>query len=254
LVVPNRGRDTAKVALFTGALTLCTLTYDLGPLLLALLIYGLARSVRGWPLVLSLAGAYVLTLAFTGVVTNVLSITINPQNSEQISDSISGFKHEVLHPTLPHWYDHLVSIPPSYVHLLLQAFFVVPVVVALFGIPKLRGRRPLAVLVAAVFATNFATIALFQIADARFLQTLPRLVYPVFPIVYLLAAIALDPGERGSAPIGSGRRGEILGRLRWAAPWIVVGLMFVLVNVDIFGYPTQYVEFFVSDPPIFLPN
>jgi hypothetical protein len=254
LVVSNRGADTAKVALFTGALTLCAMTYDLGPFLVALLAYGLARSVRGWPLVLSLVLPYVLTLTFTTVVTRVLSIAINPQNSEQISDSVSGFKHEVLHPTLPHWYDHVVNIPPSYVHLLLQAFFVVPVIVALFGIPKLHGNRPLAVLVAAIMATNFATIALFQIADARFLQTLPRLVYPVFPVVYLLAAVALDPGENPGAPIGSGRRGEILGRLRGAAPWIVVGLMFVLVNVDIFGYPTQYVEFFVSDPPIFLPN
>ena len=42
--------------------------------------------------------------------------------------------------------------------------------------------------------------------------------------------------------------------MRRAAPWIVVGVLFVLANIDIFGYPTLYVEFFVSDPPAFLPH
>jgi hypothetical protein len=29
--------------------------------------------------------------------------------------------------------------------------------------------------------------------------------------------------------------------------------MAVLVNIDMFGYPTMYVEYFVNTPPAFLP-
>jgi hypothetical protein len=253
LVVRNRGQSTASVALFTGALTLCALTYDLTPLFLVLLAYGLARSVRPWSLLCSLGVAFVVALGFTSVVTQVLGIVINPQNSEQISDAISGFKSELLHPSLPRWYDDIVSVVPSFIRLVLQAFFVVPVAVALFGIRKLRD-KPLQILVGGLFLMSLATVALFQIAEVKYLETLPRLVYPIFPAVYLLAAVALDPGEQPPQRSNPRRREEILGSLRSAAPWIVVGILFVLANIDIFGYPTLYVEFFVSDPPIFLPH
>jgi hypothetical protein len=48
-------------------------------------------------------------------------------------------------------------------------------------------------------------------------------------------------------------RQRIPRAVRVAAPWVVVAFMAVLANIDIFGYPTLYVEYFVSDPPVFLP-
>ena len=41
---------------------------------------------------------------------------------------------------------------------------------------------------------------------------------------------------------------------RVAAPWAVVAVVAVLANLDIFGYPTLYVEYFVSEPPVFVPR
>ena len=47
---------------------------------------------------------------------------------------------------------------------------------------------------------------------------------------------------------------RVLNTARVVAPWAVVGAMAVAANVDIFGYPTAYVEYFVNDPPAFLPR
>jgi hypothetical protein len=254
LVVRNGGRDRASVALFTGVLALCALVYDLQPLFVVLLAYGLARKVQTAPLICSLVGAYAAYRGFGFVVTNLVGIHIDPSNSDQISEAFSGFKHEVLHPSLHSWYDHTVTAIPRFIRLLLQAFFVLPVLVAIFGWRKLRDRS-LRVLVGAFFATSFAFIAFLEIGGATpELARLPRLVYPIFPAIYLLAAITLDPGEKPAQPGTPRRRDEILGSLRRAAPWVVIGVLFVLANIDIFGYPTLYVEFFVSDPPAFLPH
>jgi hypothetical protein len=249
LVVRRAGRDHGKVAAFTGALTLCALVYDLTPLLPVLLVYGLARGVRTPPLLLSLAAAFLAVRAFPLLVTEVLGIEIVPTNQEQISQAVDRTTDFLLHPSLSEWYDALATIVPSYLRLLLQAFFVVPVIVAAFGLRKLKDRAT-QVLVGGLLAMGFVTIAVLQIGEQE-IGTLPRLVYPVFPAVYLLAAVALDPGR----PVGRlAAAAPLWLRVRIAAPWAVVIAMAALANIDIFGYPTLYVEYFVSEPPFFLPR
>jgi hypothetical protein len=252
LVVRPSGRDLGKVALFTGALTLCALVYDLTPLLLVLLAYGLSRGVRAWPLLLSLAAAFVVTRGFPIVVTDVLGISIVSTNEGQLSVALDRTVDFLLHPSLPEWYDTTVSIVPSFVRLTLQAFFVVPLIVAVFGLRKLRDRS-LWVLVGGLFLMGLATVAVFQIGRLE-IGYLPRLVYPMFPAVYLLAALALDSGVRMRQRTNAPLLPRIWSGIRVGAPWTIIATMAVLANIDIFGYPTMYVEYFVSTPPSFLPR
>jgi hypothetical protein len=239
LVVRTGARDLRRVALFTGALTLCSLVYDLTPLLFVLLAYGLARKVRTWPLIASLLVAALLTRGFPAAVTGILGIHIVPTNSEQISDALRGTRHLLFHPSLHTWYDTVVDVVPSYFRLVFQSFFVLPVVVALFGWRKLPDRAA-RVLIGGLLLMGFVVIAVLQIGKTQ-LGELPRLIYPTFPAIYLLAALAIDSGVRR------------LPRASMVASWVLVAAMAVLVNVDIFGYPTLYVEYFVSKPPVFLP-
>jgi hypothetical protein len=246
LVVRNRGSSAGPIVLFTAALTLLALIYDMTPFLFVLLAYGLARKVRAGPLVASLAGAFVLTAGFTFVYSNVLGVDINPANADRIPQAFSDVKDFLLEPSIHSWYDAGAQIPGVYARLVLQAFFVLPVVLALFGLPKLKDRA-LQVLAAAFFLMGLAIIAAFQISDQKDLEELPRLVYRIFPAVYLLAAIALDSF---SLPRPATAGSWIPNRVRTAAPWVAVGLLFIAANIDIFGYPTLYVEFFISDPPV----
>jgi 4-amino-4-deoxy-L-arabinose transferase-like glycosyltransferase len=130
-------------------------------------------------------------------------------------------------------------VVPSYFRLVFQSFFVLPVVVALFGWRKLPDRAA-RVLIGGLLLMGFVVIAVLQIGKTQ-LGELPRLIYPTFPAIYLLAALAIDSGVRR------------LPRASMVASWVLVAAMAVLVNVDIFGYPTLYVEYFVSKPPVFLP-
>lgn len=95
----------------------------------------------------------------------------------------------------------------------------------------------------------------------QLIGTVSRLIYPSFIGVYLPAALALDAIAQRALRVrpGGGRHRlpggrAVMRRLGVATPWIVVAMMAVLVNVDIFGYPTMYVEYFVSTPPAFLPQ
>jgi hypothetical protein len=252
LVVRPRAREPGKMALFAGALTICALIYDLAPLFLVLLAYGLARGVRRLPLLLSLAAAFLATRGFPLMVTDVLDIPINPANEAQLSIAFDRFEDFLLHPSLSGWYDAAVTIVPSFLRQLLLAFFVIPLVIAASGLRKLHDPA-LRVLIGTWFAIAFAATAVLLIGEME-IGRLPRLLFPLFPAVYLLAALALDPTGRSPRRAGDPLRFRILATARLAAPWVVVGVMAVLANIDIFGYPTLYVEYFVNDPPAFLPR
>jgi hypothetical protein len=249
LVVSPADHRRPRFALFAGVLALCALVYDLEPLFVVLLAYGLVRRVRWLPLVCTLAVAFVLLEAFPLLVTGPLHIPIVRSNGEQLTVALRRTLHLLLHPSLPRWYDTAVTVVPSYLQMLLQAFFVIPVVIAALGLARMRDRS-LQVLVGGLVAMSFLTIAVLQIGNQS-IGYVPRLVYPAFPGIYLAAALALDaPWLRQPRP---DVRPWVGLRLRAALPWIVIAVMAVLVNVDIFGYPTLYVEYFVSSPPVFLP-
>jgi hypothetical protein len=250
LVVSPADGGARRPALFTGILALCALVYDLETIIAVALVYGLARRVPWRPLIVPLAAAVVMLEGFTFLVTDVLHITIISVNGKQLSIGIRDTLHLLLHPSLSRWYDTTVTVVPSFLREWLQAFFVIPALIAPFGLRQLRDRG-LQVLVAALFIVGFLTIAVLQIGGQQIGFT-PRLIYPTFIGVYLPAAVALDSLAR-RAPVLPAVR-NIERRLRRAAPWIVVAIMALLVNVDVFGYPTLYVEYFVGTPPVFLPG
>lgn len=258
VVSPIDGRRR-QYALFTGILALCALVYDLEPLFIVLLAYGLARRVPWRPLVASLVAALVLLEGFTLMVTHVLGITIVNANSEQIGQSLRAVIHLIFHPHISTWNDTFVAVVSTFVQMWLHAYFVIPAILALFGWRLLRDRSQ-KILVGGLFLMSFLTVALFYIGKTA-IATTPRIIYPYFVGVYLPAALALD---RGSAWLGSALRPREIAGVRLGSiglskfsarvsPWLVVAAMAFLVNIDIFGHPTLYVEYFVNSPPVFLP-
>jgi hypothetical protein len=243
-------RGPPRFALFAGILTLCALVYDLEPLFLVLLLYGLARGVAWRPLLAALALAFVLFEGFTFMVTHVLDIAIVGANPEQLTTGLRATVHLITHPSFSRWNDTFVSVVPSFLRMWFQAFFVIPAIIAVLGLWLLRD-RPVQILVGALFAAGFLIIAVLQIGGLL-IGTAPRLIYPTFIGVYLPAAVALDAVAGRARSVGANR--IVVRRALLATPWIVIALMALLVNVDLFGYPTQYVEYFVSKPPAFLPR
>jgi hypothetical protein len=230
-LIVRGARRTADFALFAGVMALSMLVYDLLPVLVSLLVYGLAPRVRAGPLIASLAAALVLSRLFPVLVTGVLDIRIDPTNSRQLSRGVDAVKDLLLHPSLSAYYVWIVDLVPGFGRRLLQAFFVLPIVLAVVALPRMKDAA-LRWLAGSLLVTGFAVVAVFVIGE-QVVGEAPRL-------VYLMAAIALDAFR-------------LPGRLRAASPWIGIGVMAILVNVDIFGFPTLYVEYFVGTTPAFLP-
>ncbi len=165
LVVAEPRRGAGQVALFTGVLTLCALTYDLGP------CSGRPARLRHRPLGACAAAGPLARLALRGLRWPSPAWSRGARDHDQPAElgadlrRVDGFKHEVLHPALAHWYDHVVTIVAE-----LRAPAAAGVLCRFRSSSRCSGsascaKRPVAVLVAAVFAADFATMAFFQIAE-----------------------------------------------------------------------------------------
>ncbi len=258
IVSPVDGRPR-QFLLFTGLLALCALTYDLEPLFVVLFAYGVSRRVPWRPLLTSLAAALVLLFGFGEVVTHVLHIVVDTLNSVQIGQSVSAVEQVLFHPHLSTWNNTFIRAFPAAIQEWLQAYFVIPALLAVFGWRFLRDRSQ-RILVAGMLLVSLGMISVFYIAGVS-VGTTPRIMYPYFVGVYLPAALALDAGSQwlftalsprivAGRSVGDERRARYMRRV---APWAVVALMACLANIDTFGYPTQYQEFLLSAPPVWLP-
>lgn len=234
----------ASFVLFAAALGACSLVYDLETLYPVLLLYGLARRFSVKPLVASLAGAYLIYRGFLLVHDVVLDIPVVADNVAQAGVARRAVLDLLRHPSVDEVYRHTTDIAGAFGLQLARMFFVLPLLPALAGIRFLRTRAQ-AVLVVALTAASLATVAALRIGGLE-LGDIPRFVYPMYPAVYLLAALALVRlGEWNGPP-----------RLRPAlrvAPWIFVAALVVLSNMDAFGYPTMYFEALEGYSPVFTP-
>ena len=207
LIVAPSDRGPPRWALFAGVLALCALVYDLEPLFGVLLVYGLSRRVRWQPLVGTLGAAAILFEGFSFVVSHVLHIVVVADNSEQLGMGLKATWRLITHPSLSTWYLTAVTIVPSFFKLWLEAFFVVPALLALVGLLLIRDRSQ-RVLVLALLAYGFVVIAVLEIGSLA-IGFAPRFVYPTFVGVYLPAAIALrECADRGRASLRRGASWE----------------------------------------------
>ena len=230
--------------LFAAVLGGCSLVYDLVPLYPVLLLYGLARQVPVKPLLASLVGAFLIYRGFLVVHDVVLAIPVVADNEVQADTARRAVLDLIRHPALATLYGHATDITGAFFHQLARMFFVLPLILALAGI-RFVCTRAQAALVAGLTAMSLATLAAFRIAGLE-LGNIPRFVYPMYPAVYLLAAMTLIRIADWPAP----RR---LRRAVRAAPWLVVGVLFLLSNVDSFGYPSMYFEALEGYEPVFTP-
>jgi hypothetical protein len=258
LIVSPADRGPRQYALFAGLLALCALVYDLEPLFVVLLAYGIARRVPWRPLLVTLVTALVLDLGFAQVVSRGLHFPTSPDNSEQVGQSLRALGHLLFHPHLSTWADTFITVIPKFTQMWLQAYFIIPALLALIGWRLLRD-RPQRILVGGMLLMSFLMVFLFYLGHTA-IATTPRIIYPYFIGVYLAAALALDSGSRRLFTALSSLRvagvavdTRIPAYARLLMPWVVVAVMALLVNIDAFGHPTQYVEFFVNTPPKFLP-
>jgi len=211
------------------------LVSDLLPLAPLFLLYGVARGVpvrRSIAAIVTAGGIYAATLAF-------LIYVARAQN-------VLGNFDILLHPatqwgqmTLNRFYILCLEFLNRFAMDLIHGFLILPLLPALLALFFLR-KRTLTLAIAAMMLPAIFTIADLEFSGAMFqdwpLASLPRLAYIAYPAVYLLAAIGLVEG--------SARIFYKHPRVARSIPWIFLFAVFALNNLDVFGVPATYYQFY----------
>lgn len=240
----NKPQSIKSFLVFGAFLGVISMIYDIFPLYLVLIGYGWSTRVRFRFLLLSFMISLVIYGGFLALHDNILQIPVVPTNIIQAENARDNIINLLRDPSLNKWYSLMTTLSELYWGNLSRMFFVLPILPALFGIAQLRNRTE-SILISLLFVMSFITVSFLFLGQQWFANN-PRFVYVSYPAIYILVALALDR----FAHFGVGSRFEILMR---STPWIFIGVMFVLHNIDVFGFPAMYVEGINGLPPVFYP-
>jgi hypothetical protein len=211
------------------------LVSDLLPMAPLFLVYGVARRVpltRSMMAIVIASGIYALTLAFLIYVARAPNVLGN-------YDFLFHPTTQWGHMTLNRFYILCLEFLNRFAMDLIHGFLILPLLPALLALLFLRQRSLTLAIVAMMLPAIFA-IADLEFSGAMFqdwpLASLPRLAYIAYPAIYLLAAIGLI---EGSAWIFQKHP-----RVAHCVPWIFLIAVFALNNLDVFGVPATYYQFY----------
>jgi hypothetical protein len=234
---------------FGCALGLASMVGPLFPVYAGLILYALIRRVSLPHLAVGFGLAAAVYLGFMQLQTGILGVHLESLHTNYMESSWQNIYSLFFHAHLGPLYRSMVQAFRTYFGSMVNAFFVVPALIALAGAFLLRDRTrtllPLAMGVPSLLAVIF-----LQFGGARwgidengiplFLAALPRFAYIAYPAVYFLMAMALD-AFREYCLQRSTRKPFIYAAN--AAPWLVLALCFYLSNVDVWKYPQMYYLF-----------
>lgn len=233
LVAPERPGWPHVLA--TGAvLGLTMLSYDIYPLLAVLPIYVLARR-RSWLSALRIVAGVVLAGAcyagFMAVQQHWVHIELDERNSRVLGEAVEKIRELLTTPDIGNWFLLTSNGLGIFAGNLFRAFLILPIVLAILGLCFRRtgDRAGVALLLTLPALGTFAFLYFGRVWFAG----LPRFTYAAYPGVYLLAALFL-------AWMRDRLGGRVPRGVAEALPLVVLLLIVVLNNLDVFGLPQLY--------------
>jgi hypothetical protein len=253
-LITRQNRGIADFFAFGGALGLAGLVYSIFPIFVGLALYVLFRRVP-WPFLmrfavgLGLAGG--VYYGFLKLQTIVLGFNLDSMHTGYLETSWHQiFSSTVYHAHLGALYRMSIMALRTYFGSMVNAFFIIPLLIAFCGLFLIRDRSRIA-LTFAMIVPSFLAIVFLQFGEARwgldengnllYLASLPRFAYIGYPAVYCLAALSL------SAFRGCLLNWSIRKSVQYAAkitPWLILAFCFYLSNVDVWNYPQMYYLFY----------
>ncbi|HTW94630.1 MAG TPA: hypothetical protein VMD30_07545, partial [Tepidisphaeraceae bacterium] len=239
-----RESSWGSAVLFGSLLALGLLTTDFYPFAIFMLLYSFVMRLRPWRVILALIVAGGISAAFVRLLPVALNSPLDTYNSSMTLDTLIVLKQRLISHQGAQWAPLTAEFFRRLGMDFALAFFALPLLLALLGFFALR-RRGIAVALALLLPAC-VTLVVLHFGDGKFefsrtqpawpLAALPRLVYIAYPAVYLLAAAALTAWG---------------WQRRWAGalPWAFLLAIFVLNNVDVFGFPRLYFHFYYGFDP-----
>jgi hypothetical protein len=229
-IASNSGHwpDAGKILLLGAFLGLAAMVYDVFPLLVFVIGYGMYRRVPLLAVVGSLSLAAAAYLGFVWLQMSCLGITVDTSNLKDITLARNNWFTLLTRPSLYRAYGLCVRLAELFAGHMAKTFLVLPLIPAMVGVTALRTRQQKLV-VGLLLAQSVLTLAYFLGGDSMLLG-LPRFVYSSYLAVYALAAV-------GIRELAGSRH-----RRSFAVAFLIA--VALLNNIDILGYPRLYYHFY----------
>ena len=243
LVVKQSDRNehdrSEKYILFGCVLGLSSLIYEIFPLYLFFLGYGIYRRRSFLRLLMCLGLSLSIYYGFSLVQQYGPGIVLKPIIQPVLEQSIENIQLLLTRPDFGQLYGVAVSFLRHYVGDLGNAFFVLPVLLAFGGLLLLRDNSKV-ILILGLAVPSVLTVAILHWGGPNLASDNPRFAYVAYPMIYLLAAVFVSGFE--AFLMFKGQR--VLARV---VPWGLLLLIFVLNNMDVLGYPQLYFFFWENN-------
>jgi hypothetical protein len=248
-LIRKESRRIIDFLAFGCALGLAGMAGPLFPVYAGLILYAIIRRVPASKLAVGFGLAVAIYLGFIQLQTSILGVNLESLHTNYLESSWQNISSLFFHAHLGPLYRSLVLAFRTYFGSMVNAFFVIPFLIALAGAFLLRDRsRTLLPLVMGI--PSLLAVIFLQFGGARwgldengiplFLAALPRFAYIAYPAVYILMAMALDAFR--AYILQRSTRKPVMYAAN-AAPWLVLALCFYLSNVDVWKYPQMYYLF-----------
>jgi hypothetical protein len=243
LIVRNTDLKMGAFALFGSCLGLGMLVYDIFPLLVIFFVYAYSRKIssRGVLLILLIAlGVYSGFLILQAYGLNML---LSPSNGQFLALGFVGVYELIARLEIGEIYSLSASFLRLFMGSLGNAFLVLPVALAFIGAALIREKSRLWLVLLLAIPALLPLIILHygQVYWNDYaLASFPRFAFVAYPLVYLLASDFLVEVRNSLARKGRSTLGLVI-------PWSLLGLVFLLNNVDAFGYPELYILFYFAE-------
>jgi len=230
---PKRFRPMGAL-LFAVACTLYMLSYESQPWLIGLALISWLRGFNVRWTLLSLGLALILSKGFLLLLGRLPQLVLTPAFGPR-GDPWPNIKSMVLGLHTTRLWRRSIQTLYDFCRVMAHAFnfFLVPALCGLF-LTRVAPRRYLALLSMAIPA--LLTYLFFGLGSS-FYTVFPRLVYQAYPLVYLLGGLCLARLSECQLSVRWPRIGV------WAA-FLVIFLLFIWVNADVFGHPAIYYYWF----------
>jgi hypothetical protein len=242
-LVVQAGAPRASVVLFGALLGLASLNYDLFPFYVYVLGYGLYRKVAWKNLLVIFTITFLIYGGWLMVYTTVYGNQAQTSNVYVFRETLRGIYKWLKVLTLDQVYIRTRELFAQFFLNMGNAFFVIPAVLALLGLPQLKNQTQ-KVIIFCLFLPAVLLQAVLQLGNVKFasfhIYELPRLYFIVYPGMYILASLFID--EIASL-FSSDHR---LQKLAPLFPWLCLAVIFVINNIDVWGVPALYYHFYFS--------
>lgn len=228
-------RCVSHIILFSLLMSIGLLIYDIMSIYVFFILYALIKKANLKLFLIILILPLLLYSGFIYLQLDILKIFVDPSNVKEAMEPFEHIKKLIAYPDFIKLYVLSLPVLSMFIGHLLKAFFILPILLAVVGLFLLDDMKKSVIILSMIFP-SLITLAYMHYGGTH-IAAFPRFTYAAYPGIFILAAVALNKIAHFHLP-------RIPDRLFTIAPWVIIFGVFILNNIDVFGFGMMYYYFY----------